>query len=399
MEWAAATAVAGATAAAFARGSANKSDALENLDLSRYVKKLVSEDGLGSAEHARDAIALYKGFLVFSASRGTAQGSRTRRPLPMSTWSGSGTSSIRSSTAPTAVASSEQPRTPTASMQRRTAESRCPRRPSSPPADAPQQSSSAAPEQLVEDEDLEWLGTAVATELPLKQDKCKHLDGPLTKIAMPADPAAAVREYKRFQRMMIEDRGKWYTPSKLVDELWHRHMLDSKKYAAFCQRVAGYYLHHTPYYGEPSTFESWVAELRGHDPAGTLEAYQSKWAEAPPVQIWGTKGESGGGCSGGGGGGGEVPTTWAGWIGHFFCINTVLVSASQRVFSRIPSSSLNWFNSLALVTPVFTTVSIYHCDPVAALIILLILLFNLMFFCKCTVWQVSNVPVFQSVLL
>ena len=63
MEWAAATAVAGATAAAFARGSANKSDALENLDLSRYVKKLVSEDGLGSAEHARDAIALYKGFL------------------------------------------------------------------------------------------------------------------------------------------------------------------------------------------------------------------------------------------------------------------------------------------------------------------------------------------------
>jgi hypothetical protein len=104
--------------------------------------------------------------------------------------------------------------------------------------------------------------------------------------------------------MMIEDRGKWYTPSKLVDQLWHRHMLDTKKYAAFCQRVAGYHLHHTPYYGEPSKFESWVAELRGHDPGGTLEAYQSKWAEAPPVQIWGTKGESGGGCGGGGGGGG-----------------------------------------------------------------------------------------------
>ena len=58
MEWAAAAAVAGVTAAAAATFGANKSDTLENLDLERYVKKLVSEDGLASAEHARDAIAL-----------------------------------------------------------------------------------------------------------------------------------------------------------------------------------------------------------------------------------------------------------------------------------------------------------------------------------------------------
>eukprot|EP01043_Picozoa_sp_COSAG02_P064836 COSAG02_NODE_9600_length_2166_cov_1.061442_1_plen_278_part_10 len=278
MEWVA-TAVAGVTAF-----GANKSDALENLNLERYVKKLASEDGLGSAELARDAIALYQGFL------------RVARDDPG-----------QPHTLPSADVDLVWQRHILDTMQYH---ADCERIfgaasyahriyaavggggitlsvSASPPTDVTRQSSSATPEQLVDDEDLEWLGTAVATELPLKQDKCKHLDGPLTKIVMPADPAAAVYEYKRFLRMMIDDRRTWYTPSKLIDELWHRHMLDSKKYVAFCQRVAGYYLHHTPYYGEQSTFESWVAELRGHDPAGTLEAYESKWAEAPPVQIWG----------------------------------------------------------------------------------------------------------------
>ena len=63
-------------------------------------------------------------------------------------------------------------------------------------------------------EDLEWLGVAVAEELPLKQSKCKHAE-PLRQIAI-GDPAAAVKEYKRFISMMIGGGGAWFTPSKLV---------------------------------------------------------------------------------------------------------------------------------------------------------------------------------------
>jgi hypothetical protein len=112
-----------------------------------------------------------------------------------------------------------------------------------------------APHQLlsaVEDEELEWLGAAVAVELPQKQQACKHAE-PLQKIAI-REPSAAVVEYKRFLRMMIDESGSWFTPSKLVDELWHRHMLDTVEYCSFCERVAGSFLHHTPHYGEPHSF-------------------------------------------------------------------------------------------------------------------------------------------------
>jgi hypothetical protein len=34
-----------------------------------------------------------------------------------------------------------------------------------------------------------------------------------------------------------------------VDTFWHYHILDTKKYAADCQLVFGYFLHHYPYLG------------------------------------------------------------------------------------------------------------------------------------------------------
>jgi hypothetical protein len=146
----------------------------------------------------------------------------------------------------------------------------------------------------VEVEDLEWVGAAVAKELPLKQTACKHGE-PLKQIVC-GDPSLAVVEYKKFLRMMIDDSGAWFTPSKLVDELWHRHMLDSVKYCRFCERVAGSYLHHTPHYGEPHSF---------HDPGflSTLKTYKQKFGAPAPRDFWGTVGESGGGGCGGGGGG------------------------------------------------------------------------------------------------
>ena len=34
---------------------------------------------------------------------------------------------------------------------------------------------------------------------------------------------------------------------------------------------------------------SLVHKLYPHDSSGTLAAYQSKWVEAPPVQVWGRR--------------------------------------------------------------------------------------------------------------
>ena len=38
-------------------------------------------------------------------------------------------------------------------------------------------------------------------------------------------------------------------PNKALDEYWHFHILDTKKYMDDCALVLGYYLHHYPYFG------------------------------------------------------------------------------------------------------------------------------------------------------
>jgi len=38
-------------------------------------------------------------------------------------------------------------------------------------------------------------------------------------------------------------------PNKALDEYWHYHILDTKKYMADCEQIFGYYLHHYPYFG------------------------------------------------------------------------------------------------------------------------------------------------------
>ena len=38
-------------------------------------------------------------------------------------------------------------------------------------------------------------------------------------------------------------------PSMKLDEYWHMHILDTKKYMEDCQIVFGEYLHHYPYFG------------------------------------------------------------------------------------------------------------------------------------------------------
>src|SRR5437762_2684602 len=36
-------------------------------------------------------------------------------------------------------------------------------------------------------------------------------------------------------------------PSEDMDEFWHYHILDTKKYVTDCQHIFGFYFHHYPY--------------------------------------------------------------------------------------------------------------------------------------------------------
>lgn len=63
-----------------------------------------------------------------------------------------------------------------------------------------------------------------------------------------------------------------YSPCELVDQVWHQHILDSKKYCALCEQLAGGYVHHDPNIGEEvakSRFAAYrvrAVALGGKDP-------------------------------------------------------------------------------------------------------------------------------------
>ncbi|MGV7208870.1 glycine-rich domain-containing protein [Oxalobacteraceae bacterium A2-2] len=60
---------------------------------------------------------------------------------------------------------------------------------------------------------------------------------------------AVESEYRRFLYLMHEFPTEQTAPLMDVDTFWHYHILDTMKYAADCEAVFGYFLHHFPYIG------------------------------------------------------------------------------------------------------------------------------------------------------
>ncbi|GGC12444.1 glycine-rich domain-containing protein [Pseudoduganella buxea] len=56
-------------------------------------------------------------------------------------------------------------------------------------------------------------------------------------------------EYRRFLYLMKKFPNEQTAPLQDVDTFWHYHILDTLKYAADCDKVFGYFLHHFPYIG------------------------------------------------------------------------------------------------------------------------------------------------------
>jgi hypothetical protein len=56
-------------------------------------------------------------------------------------------------------------------------------------------------------------------------------------------------EYRRFLYLMKTFPHEQTAPLVDVDTFWHYHILDTMKYAADCEAVFGYFLHHFPYIG------------------------------------------------------------------------------------------------------------------------------------------------------
>jgi hypothetical protein len=78
-----------------------------------------------------------------------------------------------------------------------------------------------------------------------------------------------LQEYRRFLCLHLLFPDAPLSPTRAIDEVWHRHILDTRTYAADCERLFGGYFHHDPYFGLRSAAEQ-VALDDAHDELADL---------------------------------------------------------------------------------------------------------------------------------
>lgn len=91
----------------------------------------------------------------------------------------------------------------------------------------------------------------------------------------------AIREYKKFIYLgIISDFV--VTPSLVIDQVWHQHLLFSKAYRHFCQNVIQYDFDHNPELitidDQTSTFSAQYMD--------TLKLYKTEFGYEPPPNFW-----------------------------------------------------------------------------------------------------------------
>lgn len=90
------------------------------------------------------------------------------------------------------------------------------------------------------------------------------------------------REYRRFLALHLLYPEMDIVPCKLVDELWHQHILDTAAYRTDCDVLFGRFLDHFPYFGMRGP-EDAQALLDAY--SDTLHVYREAFGE-PPADTW-----------------------------------------------------------------------------------------------------------------
>ena len=90
----------------------------------------------------------------------------------------------------------------------------------------------------------------------------------------------AEKEYRRFLTLCKMHPDQPITPGRDVDSIWHRHILNTKRYMVDSQDYFGYYLHHSPHSrieaGTTNANDVWL---------NTLYLYEQAFGEKP-VEGW-----------------------------------------------------------------------------------------------------------------
>jgi hypothetical protein len=91
----------------------------------------------------------------------------------------------------------------------------------------------------------------------------------------------AIAEYKKFVYLgVISDFS--VTPSKIIDQVWHEHILFTQGYHDFCENVIHYRFDHNPeLLPSPEQINVFSAQYKD-----TLALYKTEFNMDPPEEIW-----------------------------------------------------------------------------------------------------------------
>jgi len=92
----------------------------------------------------------------------------------------------------------------------------------------------------------------------------------------------AISEYKKFVYLGVVGEGN-VTPSKVIDQVWHEHMLFTKAYRDFCADVLNTEFDHFPEL-IPVVEQTEVFNRQYHY---TVDFYKAEFGKNPPTDIWG----------------------------------------------------------------------------------------------------------------
>jgi len=93
----------------------------------------------------------------------------------------------------------------------------------------------------------------------------------------------AIEEYRRMLGLIQKYPRLPAVPSKLVDLVWHEHVLDTQRYQRDCLKMFGKYMHHLPSFGG----EEEKAELVEAQEE-MLKKYEVEYGEKPTKGMWPT---------------------------------------------------------------------------------------------------------------
>ncbi len=91
----------------------------------------------------------------------------------------------------------------------------------------------------------------------------------------------ALSEYKKFVYLAVVSDFN-VTPSKIIDQVWHEHLLFSKAYRHFCSDVINYTLDHNPEL-IPITDQTGIFKVQYME---TIDLYKTEFGIDPPADIW-----------------------------------------------------------------------------------------------------------------